>query len=113
MRSFDSALDEFYSKQEEQKEQIRLLKEKAAALNTVERERQRHQAQIDSLANAQNEVISKAELIMTNLPAVEKVHYVPHTWRHVTCSAAPLLSVIMPFFLCTFCLHLECRLLKV
>lgn len=71
--SFDLALDEFYSKQEEQKEQLRLIKEKQAALSTVERERQRHQAQIDSLANVQHEVMSKAELIMTNLPAVEKV----------------------------------------
>ena len=68
--SFDEAMDEFYSKQESQKEEVRLLKEKAQALQKLEREKQRQATQLAALAQQQATSILKASLIEQNLAAV-------------------------------------------
>ena len=69
--SLDAAMDEFYSRQEEQREEVRLLKEKAAALHKVERVKQSHAAQLSSLTKDQEENRRKAELIEVNTAAVD------------------------------------------
>jgi len=68
--SLDDALDEFYSKQEAQKEEMRLIKEKAQALLKLEREKTRQAQQLAALANQQALSTLKAQLIEQNLDAV-------------------------------------------
>jgi predicted ribosome quality control (RQC) complex YloA/Tae2 family protein len=68
--SFDDALDEFFSKQEAQKEEMRLIKEKAQALLKLEREKARQAQQLAALANQQAVSTLKAQLIEQNLDAV-------------------------------------------
>jgi predicted ribosome quality control (RQC) complex YloA/Tae2 family protein len=77
--SFDAALDEFYSKQEEQKEALRLVKEKAAALAKIDRVKQSHQHQLDALEKQQAENIFKAQLIESNKIVIDKTIEVVNT----------------------------------
>lgn len=68
--SFDDAMDEFYSKAEEQKEQVRLVKERIAALQKLEREKARQRQQLQALEAQQATSVLKASLIEQNLDAV-------------------------------------------
>ena len=68
--SFDEAMDEFYSNIEAQKEEVRLIKEKAAALQKLEREKARQATQLQALAQQQELSVLKANLIEQNLAAV-------------------------------------------
>ena len=69
--SFNAAVDEFYSKQEEQREEMRLLKERAAALNKIDRVKASHAQQLSGLANAATENERKAQLLEWNAHAVD------------------------------------------
>jgi len=68
--SLDAAMDEFYSRLEEQKEQMRLIKEEQAALAKLEREKQRQTTQLAALEQQQRTSTQKAQLIESNLDAV-------------------------------------------
>jgi predicted ribosome quality control (RQC) complex YloA/Tae2 family protein len=69
--SFNEAVDEFFAKVEGQKEGLKLLKQKQNAWKKVERVKEHHVSQIVALQGEQDYNRRKAELIETNLDAVE------------------------------------------
>jgi len=70
--SFDTAVDEFYSNLEAQKDAVRLLKEKQAAWNKVERVKEHHKSAVQSLLDAEVSNRTRAELVELNAAAVDQ-----------------------------------------
>ncbi|XP_028677833.2 ribosome quality control complex subunit NEMF-like isoform X1 [Erpetoichthys calabaricus] len=70
--SFNKAVDEFYSKMESQKIDIKTLQQEKQALKKLENVRKDHQQRLEALHQAQEHDRLKGELIEMNLPVVEK-----------------------------------------
>lgn len=70
--SFDKAVDEFFSKIESQKIDMKALSQEKTALKKLENIRKDHQRRIDSLQKSQDVDMLRAELVELNLPLVEK-----------------------------------------
>ncbi|XP_022810327.1 nuclear export mediator factor NEMF-like [Stylophora pistillata] len=68
--SFDKAVDEFFSKIESQKIDMKALSQEKTALKKLENIRKDHQRRIDSLQKSQDVDMLKAELVELNLPLV-------------------------------------------
>ncbi|XP_078458539.1 ribosome quality control complex subunit NEMF [Lampetra planeri] len=72
MDSFDKAVDEYFSKMEGQKIDIKALHQEKQALKKLDNVRKDHTRRLDALQQAQEEDRRKAELIEVNLLVVER-----------------------------------------
>jgi len=71
--SFNAAVDEFFSKQEAQKDEVKVLKEKGKAWDKVERVKEHHRSTLEALQKEQDLNRVKAELIEGHLEIVDAV----------------------------------------
>ncbi|XP_033735846.1 nuclear export mediator factor Nemf-like [Pecten maximus] len=72
LASFNKAVDEFFSKQESQKLDMKSLQQEKAALKKLDNVKKDHEKRIDSLQKEQETDISKGQLIEMNLELVDK-----------------------------------------
>ncbi|XP_041351637.1 nuclear export mediator factor Nemf-like [Gigantopelta aegis] len=70
--SFDSAVDEFFSKVESQRLDIKTLQQEKAALKKLENVRKDHEKRINELQKEQESDILRGQLIEMNLPLVDE-----------------------------------------
>ncbi|XP_008309314.1 ribosome quality control complex subunit NEMF [Cynoglossus semilaevis] len=70
--SFDKAVDEFFSKMESQKIDMKALQQEKQALKKLENVKRDHEQRLDALHQAQEVDRVKGELIEMNLPIVER-----------------------------------------
>ncbi|XP_062863885.1 ribosome quality control complex subunit NEMF-like [Trichomycterus rosablanca] len=78
--SFDKAVDEFFSKMESQKIDIKALQQEKQALKKLDNVRKDHEQRLEALHQAQEVDRLKGELVEMNLPIVERA-------LQVVCSA--------------------------
>lgn len=72
LENFNKAVDEFFSKQESQKLDMKSLQQEKAALKKLDNVKKDHEKRIDSLQKEQETDISKGQLIEMNLELVDK-----------------------------------------
>ncbi|XP_071795031.1 ribosome quality control complex subunit NEMF-like [Asterias amurensis] len=72
LESFNKAVDEFFSKLESQKADVKVLQQEKDALKKLENVKKDHEKRLDQLAKAQDVDRRKGELIETNLPLVDQ-----------------------------------------
>ncbi|XP_015206020.2 ribosome quality control complex subunit NEMF isoform X1 [Lepisosteus oculatus] len=70
--SFDKAVDEFYSKMESQKIDVKALQQEKQALKKLDNVRRDHEQRLEALHQAQELDRLKGELVEMNLPVVER-----------------------------------------
>ncbi|XP_053489715.1 ribosome quality control complex subunit NEMF isoform X2 [Ictalurus furcatus] len=70
--SFDKAIDEFFSKMESQKIDMKALQQEKQALKKLENVRKDHEQRLEALHQAQEVDRFKGELLEMNLPIVER-----------------------------------------
>ncbi|XP_060789872.1 ribosome quality control complex subunit NEMF-like isoform X2 [Neoarius graeffei] len=70
--SFDKAIDEFFSKMESQKIDMKALQQEKQALKKLENVRKDHEQRLEALHQAQEVDRLKGELLEINLPIVER-----------------------------------------
>ncbi|MCJ8737099.1 hypothetical protein PDJAM_G00019970 [Pangasius djambal] len=70
--SFDKAIDEFFSKMESQKIDMKALQQEKQALKKLENVRKDHEQRLEALHQAQEVDRLKGELLEMNLPIVER-----------------------------------------
>ncbi|XP_038077635.1 nuclear export mediator factor Nemf-like [Patiria miniata] len=70
--SFNKAVDEFYSKLESQKTDMKVLQQEKDALKKLENVKKDHEKRLDQLMKAQEIDMRKGELIEMNLPLVDQ-----------------------------------------
>ncbi|XP_047133052.1 ribosome quality control complex subunit NEMF isoform X1 [Hydra vulgaris] len=70
--SFNKCVDEFFSKLESQKIDLKALQQEKAALKRLENVREDHEKRIHSLKETQDKEARRAKLIELNLPLIER-----------------------------------------
>ena len=72
--SFDRAMDEFFSRMEGQKQEMKAVQQATQATKKIEAIRRDHHERVDALAQAQLTNVQKAQLIEYNLHLVRGAH---------------------------------------